>query len=251
MMKNLVSLTIFLVACSITSAKTILADVTGDGVDDRITFGLKIVVVQDGSSNRHHTVVAGVEFLADVAVDDFFSGTKGNEIAVLMLPEKSFLTEVYGYRNKRFIKVSQTLPGELTFDEDRRLFGYATHVWERNEVMIYWPVIEEEGYLKAAPIEAYAETTLVIAANETKEIHIDLKDNTFSMCVATTFDKNVIVFLLDDDGTLIKQTVIDAHTGFFGRIISETGRTVTLGIDNSQSPKPIAIYLIVKQYSYP
>jgi hypothetical protein len=239
------------VICSLASSKTILADVTGDGVDDVITFGLKIVVVQDGASNRHHTVVAGIEFLADVMVDDFFSGTRGNEIAVLMLPEKSFLTEVYGYRNKRFIRVSQMLPGELTFDEDRRLFGYATHAWDRNEVMIYWPIIEEEGYLKAAPIVEYAETTLVVAANETEEWPIDLKNNTFTMCVVTTLDKDVIVFLLDEDGTLIKQTVIDPQTGFFGRVISEAGKTVTIGIDNSQSPKPKTIHVIIKQYRYP
>jgi hypothetical protein len=251
MYKYTIGMLFLFAICSLGSGKTIVADVTGDGVDDTITFGLKIVVVQDGASNKHHTVVAGIEFLADVMVDDFFNGTKGNEIAVLMLPEKSFLTEVYGYRNKRFIRVSRTLPGELTFDEDRRLFGYATHAWDRNEVMIYWPIVEREGYLQAAQIVEYAETTLVVAANETEEFPIDLEDNTFTMCVATIPDKNAIVFLMDEIGTLIKQTVIDPQTGFFGRVISETGRTVILGVDNSQSAKPKTIHLITKQYLYP
>jgi hypothetical protein len=212
---------------------------------------MKIVIVQDGASNKHHTVVAGVEFLADVMVDDFFSGTRGNEIAILMLPEKGYLTEVYGYRNKRFVKVSHILPGELSFDEDRRLFGYTVHAWDRNEVIVYLPIIEEENYLRPALISAYSESTVVVAAMGTKELPIDLKDSTFTMCVVTTLDKNVIVFLIDETGTLIKQTVIDSETGFFGRVISKTGRTVTLGIDNSQSPKPKTIHLIVKQYAYP
>ena len=251
MNKYTIIMSFILILFSLASGKTIIADVTGDGVDDVITFGMKIVIVQDGASNKHHTVVAGVDFLADVLVDDYFSGTKGNEIAVVMQREKGLYTRVFGYRNGRFKKVSFLLRGELSFDEDQRLFGYTVHAWDRNEVIVYLPIIEEENYLRPAMICAYSETTVVVAAKGTKELPIDLKDSTFTMCVVTTLDKNVIVFLLDDMGTLIKQTVIDSETGFFGRVITETGRTVTLGIDNSQSPKPKTIHLITKQYLYP
>ncbi|MDH4212037.1 MAG: hypothetical protein OEV79_11380 [candidate division WOR-3 bacterium] len=242
---------IFLVSSlSFMSGKTIRADLTNDKVDDIIRLGMKIVTVQDGASGKLHTIAVGEEFLADISVDDYFSGTKGNELAVLTLPDKGFLTEVYGYRNKRFIKVSETLPGELTFDEELRLFGYSAHEWDRHEVLIYWPIIELEGYLKAAPLAQFAETTLVVDRKKTGEFKIALLGGTFTMVVAATLDKDVIVFLLDDDGTLIKQTKIDSRIGFFGRIITEKAKTITLNIDNSQSDKTKTVHIIVKQYLY-
>jgi hypothetical protein len=235
---------------SFVNGKTIRADVTNDDVDDIIRMGMKIVTVQDGVSGKLHTIVVGEEFLADISVDDYFNGTMGNELAILTLPDKGFLTDVYGYRNKRFIRVAEALPGELTFDEELRLFGYAAHEWDRHEVLIYWPIIEREGYLKAAPLVQFAETTLVVARQKTDEFKIDLLAGTFTMVVASTLDKDVIVFLLDEDGTLIKQTKIDSRIGFYGRVVTENARTVSLNVDNSQSDKAKAIYVIVKQYSY-
>lgn len=236
---------------SVASAKAIRADVTDDGIDDIIKMGMRMVTVQNGASNKLHTIIAGEEFLAGISVDDYFSGTKGNEIAVLMLPEKGFFSEVYGYRNKRFIKVSESLPGELSFDEERRLFGYATHEWNRNEILLHWPLVEDEGYLKAAAVVLVTDTSLLVEANKTKEFVIDLQENTFTMCVASTLDHNVIVFLLDEDGTLIKQNVIDPQTGFYGRVITEQTKAVTLNVDNSKSTKAKTVHLIIKQYAYP
>jgi len=242
---------VVLIALVSASAKTIRADVTGDGIDDIIRMGMKIVTVQNGASNKLYTLIAGEEYLAGISIGDYFSGTRGNEIAVLMLPEKDYLTEVYGFRNKRFIKVSKTLPGELSFDEERRLFGYATHEWNRNEILIYWPIIEDEGYLKAAAVAEVAETLLVVEANKTMILDISLQENTFAMCVASTLDHEVIVFLTDEDGTLIKQTMIDSDTGFYGRVITEQAKTVSFNIDNSQSAKPKTVHLIIKQYCCP
>lgn len=230
--------------------KTIRADVTNDNVDDIIRMGMKIVTVQDGLSGKLHTIVVGEEFLADISVDDYFDGTMGNELAILTLPDKGFLTDVYGYRNKRFIRVAEALPGELTFDEELRLFGYAAHEWDRHEVLIYWPIIEREGYLKASPLVQLSETTLVAEKNKTTEFQIDLLGGTFTMVVASTLDKDVIVFMLDDDGTLIKQTRIDSRVGFYGRIISESAKTVSLNIDNSQSDRAKTVRVIIKQYQY-
>lgn len=230
--------------------KTIRADVTNDKVDDVIRMGMKIVTVQDGYSGKLHTIVIGEEFLADISVDDYFAGIQGNELAVLTLPDKGFLSEVYGYRNKRFIKVSEELPGELSFDEELRLFGYAAHVWDRHEVLIYWPIVESEGYLKAAPLVQFAETTLVVERNKTSEYMIDLLSGTFTMVVASTLDKDVIVFLLEHDGTLIKQARLDSRVGFYGRVVTEKARTISLNIDNTQYDKTKTVYVIVKQYSY-
>ncbi len=239
------------VICPFLSAKTIIADVTGDGIDDIIKMGMKMVTVHNGASNKLHVLVAGEESLFDVSVDDYFSGTRGNEIAVSMLPEKGLFSEVYGYRNKRFIKVSDIIPGELSFDEEKRLFGYAMHEWNRNEIMIYWPLIEKDGYLMAAPVVRVLDTSLVAEANETVEYTIELQARTFAMFVASTLDDNVIVFLLDEYGTLIKQNVIDSETGFYARVIAGKAETVTLNIDNLQSAEPKTVHLIIKQYEYP
>jgi hypothetical protein len=236
---------------SVASGKTIRADVTGDGIEDVVRMGMKIVTVQDGSSSKLHTIVAGIEDLVDISFDNYFSGTKGNEIALILLPEKSYVTVVYGYRNKQFVKVSESLPGELSFDDQKRLFGFATHTWDRNEVLIYWPIIEQNGYLKAAPLEQFVETTLVVNANQTAVLKIDLLDNTFTMCIGSTMDKDAVVFLLDEDGSLIKQTMIDPQTGFYGRVIAEQAKAVTLNVDNSQSAVPKTIHVIIRQYRYP
>lgn len=241
----------FILVFSVISGKTIRADVTDDGVDDVVRMGMKIVTVQDGSSSKLHTIVAGIEDLADMSIDNYFSGTEGNEVALLLLPEKSYVTEVYGYRNKRFIKVSESLPGELSFDEHRRLFGFVIHTWDRNEILIYWPIIEQDGYLKAAPMEQFVETTLVVNAKQTSVLKIDLLDNTFTMCIGSTMDKDVIVFLLDEDGSLIKQTMIDVQIGFYGRVITERAKVVTFNVDNSQSTEPKTVHVVIKQYQYP
>lgn len=245
------ALLVLTLVISSASGKIARADVTGDSVEDIIRLGMKIVTVQDGSSNKLHTIVARVEGLVDVLVGDYFKGTKGNELALVLLPEKSYLTEVHGYRSKRFVKVSETLPGELSFDEQQRLFGFTTHTWDRNEVLIYWPIIEQDGYLKAAPVEQFVETTLVVDAKRTGELAINLLDNTFTMCVASTMDNDVVVFLLDENGTLIKQTMVSAEIGFYGRVITEQARAVTLNVDNSQSSVPKTVHVIIKQYQYP
>jgi hypothetical protein len=250
-MRRSISTVLLLAIISVASAKNILADVTGDGIDDIIRMGMKMVTVQDGASNRLHTIVAGKQFLADISVDDYFSGTRGNEIAISMLPEKGYFSEVYGYRNKRFIRVAENLPGELSFDEDRRLFGYAVHEWNRNEILIYWPLIEDEGHLKAASVVQMTDTSLFVTAKETEEFKFDLYESTFTMCVVSTLDDNVIVFLSDEDGALIKQNVIDPQTGFYGRVIAEQAKAVTLNIDNLQSTKPKTVHVTIKQYAYP
>lgn len=241
----------FTFSFSVASGKIVRADVTNDGVDDIIRMGMKIVTVQDGSSSKLHIIVAGVEGLVDVSIDDYFSGTEGNEVALLLLPEKSYGTEVYGYRNKRFIKVSEALPGDLSFDEEQRLFGHAIHTWDRNEILIYWPIIEQGGYLKAAHVAQFMETTLVVNALQTSVLPIDLLDTTFTMCIGSTMDKDIVVFLLDEDGSLIKQTMIDPEIGFYGRVIAERAKTVTFNIDNSQSSEPKTVHFIIKQYQYP
>ncbi len=247
----LVCSTIVVFAISFAQGKTIRADLTNDNVEDIIRMGMKIVTVQDGASGKLHTIVVGEEHLADISIDDYFGGTKGNELAILTLPEKEYFSEVYGYRNKRFVKVSEVLPGELTFDEEIRLFGHSAHRWDKHEVLIYWPVIEHEGKLQAAPLVQFSETTLVVEKNKTTEFKINLPGNTFTMCVATTLDKDVIAFLLDEDGTLIKQTKIDSRIGFYGRVITERAKSITFNIDNSQSNKPKTVHVIIKQYQYP
>jgi hypothetical protein len=236
---------------STVAAKTIRADVTNDGIDDVLNIGMKIVTVQDGASNRLHTIVAGIEDLVEVTVDNYFSGTRGNEIALLRLREGDYFTEVYGYRNKRFIKVSEMLPGELSFDEEGRLFGYATHAWDRSEVLIYWPIVESDGYLQAAKIVDRAETSLVVQPHATQELALKLRENTFTMCVASTRDDDVVVFLLDENGTLIKQMMIDSETGFYGRVPTEQAKTVTFNVDNTRSSKPKSVHVIIRQYQYP
>jgi hypothetical protein len=235
---------------AVTYAKTIIADVTADGVADEIVMGLKTVVVKDGASGTVYTVGSEVEFLADVTVGDYFRPTKGREIAIVTVPEE-YETIVYGYRNKQFVEVSELLPGDITLDEEGRLFGYETHPWQETEALVYWPIIHHEGFLKPAPIVEESETTIVVVAGTTQEIEFTLPEQSMAVCIALTRDKNLIVFLQDEHGTLIKQGMVDDKTEFSGMVFAPDRALFSLNFDNSQSATDKTAHYLIRQYSYP
>jgi hypothetical protein len=100
---------ILLLIISLAESKTIHADVTDDGINDKIIMGLESVV------RRRHTLVSDVECLVDIMVNDFHHGIRGKEIAVVMLPDSNCVTEIYGFKNNQFKKISEPLPGKITF----------------------------------------------------------------------------------------------------------------------------------------
>ena len=233
-----------------TFAKTIIADVTADGVADEIVMGLKTVVVKDGASGKVYTVGSEVEFLADVTVGDYFRPTRGLEIAIVTVPEE-YETIVYGYRNKQFVEVSELLPGDITFDQEGRLFGYETYRWQETEAVVYWPIIHSEGFLKPAPVVEESETTIVVVAGTTQEIEFILPEQSMAVCVAATHDKDLVVFLQDEQGTLIKQGMIDDKVGFSGMMFAPDRAMFSLNFDNSQSATDKTVHCLIRQYSYP
>lgn len=233
-----------------TFAKTIIADVTADGVADEIVMGLKTVVVKDGASGKLYTVGSEVEFLADVTVGDYFRPTRGREIAIVTVPEE-YETIVYGYRNKQFAQVSELLPGDVTFDDEDRLFGYEIHGWHETDAIVYWPIIHHEGLLKPAPIEEESETTIVVMSGKTLEIVFTLPAQSMAVCVAATYDKDLVVFLQDEEGTLIRQMIIGDKVGFSGMMFATEEAMFSLNFDNSQSTVDKTVHYLIRQYSYP
>jgi len=248
MIKRIILTCVFITVFA--SAKTIIADVTADGIADEIVMGLKTVVVKDGASGKVYTVGSEVEFLADVTVGDYFRPTKGREVAIVTVPEE-YETIVYGYRNKQFAAVSELLPGDVTFDDEDRLFGYETHGWHETDAIVYWPIIHHEGFLKPAPIIEESETTIVVIAGTTREIEFTLPAQSMAVCVAATDDKDLVVFLQDEDGTLIKQEMIDDKVGFSGMMFAPDEAMFSLNFDNSQSAVDKKVHYLIRQYSYP
>lgn len=244
---------ILLLIISLAESKTIHADVTDDGINDKIIMGLKSVVVVNKlecCKRNRHTLVSDTEYLVDIMVNDFHHGIRGKEIAVVMLPGSSCVTEIYGFRNNQFKKVSELLPGEITFDDDGNLFGYHTCMWEGGAVHVPCPIIEEDGFLKPATIVQEIETTVVIEANTTKEISIDLSENTSVICIAAVQEKDVVVFLQDEDGSLITQRKIDSQAPLVGKTFADKDKIITLIIDNLQSTTLKTIYYIIRHYAY-
>jgi len=231
--------------------KTITADVTGDGVSDQTTMGLKTVVVKDGATGILHTVVSEVQYLADISVDDYFRGTKGKEIAVITLPDREYMTEVYGYRNKQFVNVSKTLPGDISFDKERTLFGYRIHAWNGIEVNIPWPIVEEGGFLKPASLAEETDTHDVVEAFTTDEISVTVQMQNLVVCAAAVLEKDAIVFLGDEDGTLISQKTIGAQRPFIATLFADKDKTITLSIDNSQSADQKTVHYIIRHFTLP
>ena len=251
MKANIECVIIPLLMISFAAGKTITADVTGDGVGDQITMGLKTVVVKDGATGILHTVVSEVEYLADISIDDYFRGTKGKEIAVITLPDHEYMTEVYGYRNRQFMNVSKTLPGDISFDKEGRLFGYRIHAWNGIEVNIPWPIVEEGGFLKPAPLVQEIDTHVVVEALTTDEISVTVQMQNLVVCAATVLEKEAIIFLGDEDGTLISQKTIGARMPFIATLYADMDKTITLSIDNSQSEEQKIVYYLIRHFTLP
>lgn len=98
---------ILLLIISLAESKTIHADVTDDGINDKIIMGLKSVVVVNKlecCKRNRHTLVSDTEYLVDIMVNDFHHGIRGKEIAIVMLPGSNCVTEIYGFRNNQFKK---------------------------------------------------------------------------------------------------------------------------------------------------
>ncbi len=247
-MKNYV-IFLSLVMVSYTAGKTITVDVTGDGVADEVIMGFKTIAVRDGTSAKLYTVVSEVEFLVDITIGDYYRAIKGKEIAVITLPEE-YVTEVYGYRNKMFVKVSEKLPGDISFDKEGRLFGYLLRKWNGIAVNVPLPIVEESGFLKPAPLTQEIDTHVVVEKFTTDEISLVVSQYNLVVCIAAIPEKDAIVFLNNEEGTLIRQVSIKPRKSFVATVYADSEETFTLSIDNLQSPETKTIYYIIKQYTY-
>ncbi len=239
-----------LLVVSYAAGKTITVDVTGDGVADEVIMGFKTVAVRDGASAKLHTVVSEVEFLVDITVGDYYRAIKGNEIAVIILPEE-YVTEVYGYRNKMFVRVSEELPGDISFDKEGRLFGYLLRKWNGFAVNVPLPIVEEGGFLKPAVITQEIDTHVVVEKFTTDEISLIVSQYNLVVCVAAIPEKDAVVFFKNEEGTLIRQMSIEPRKPFVATAYIGNEETFTLSIDNLQSSETKTIYYIIKQYTYP
>jgi hypothetical protein len=251
-MKKIVLLIIFLSPLIVLAQiKTIKADVTHDGYNDKIEMGLKSVVVTDIIScctRRKYTVVDNVENLADIMVDDYDAGIPGNEIAIVTLPNHDYVTQVYGLKGKNVTLLSDPLPGQIYLDENKKLFGYTIHTWQGREIQVPWPIIEDAGFLKPALLVHEAETTIVVDAGTTKEVMIEMLTNVSTVVVADTEEKDAVIFLLDSDGTLITQRQIDSERPLVGTSSADLDKTISLVIDNLQSSTSITVHYIIEHF---
>jgi len=238
------------------TAETVMADVTGDGIEDEIKIGEQSVVVIDGASGKRFTVISGEELLVNAEIGNYHSGISGKEIAVIYAfsARRPIVdhTVIYGFKNNQFLAVSEELPGEVTINEDGDLVGYHLHYTDwQHEVYVPCPIIEENGLLKALTIKKETEKTIDIEAGKTKEITIDLSKNTLFVCFASVKEKDVIISLKDDDGTPIAEEKIDPESPFFNTFRTDKDEAITLTIDNSYSVMtPKTVFYVITQYNY-
>ena len=259
---------------SFLEGKTKMADVTGDGVDDEIKIGEQSVVVVNGATGNRYIVVAGEEFLRGVKIDNYLRTTSAKEIGVEINPIAGvgFFTEMYAFKNNKFVKISERLPGEISIDiilprfspdmlikqttidiidMASNIIGYYSHLWEGGIVNVPCPIKEKDGLLVLLPIKKEIEKTIVIEASTAREITIDLSKNTLAISVAAVKEKDVIISLKDEDGAVISKRKIDAEVSFIGSRYAYKDEAITLTIDNSYSVMtPKNVYYIINQYEY-
>jgi hypothetical protein len=236
---------------SFLKGETKMVDVTGDGVDDEIKIGEQSVVVINGATGKRYTVISGEEFLSSVNVNNYHSGIKGKEIAVVICPGADYWTEIYGFINNQFKKVSEMLPGQVVISADGSLVGFRRHLWEGGEAYVPCPIREEKKLLKALPIKKEIAKTIVIDAGKTKDITYTISGKTLVVCFATVKEKDVIISLRDKGGSLVASQKINPTTAFIGGGYTPADEEVTLTIDNSYSViTPKVVYYVIDQYEY-
>lgn len=232
------------------NAQALMVDVTGDGVDDDIKIGEQSVVVVDGAFNKKYIVVSGMENLMDVIVDNYLTSTKHKEIGVVFVEgeEDITFTDVYGYKNNKFVKIGEGFCGEISFDEENNLWAFADY-WGPIVISEPIPIIEKNELLKVPPLTKTIEKNVEIEARSSKDIMVNLyKNNLVVFCVAVQ-EKDVIVSLSDETGTVFAEDRIDPEYQFFFYGYAEKDETITLTIDNSYSMMtPKTVYYIISQY---
>ncbi len=236
---------------SFLKGETKMADVTGDGVDDEIKIGEQSVVVINGATGTRHIVVSGEEGLYTVQINDYCSSMQGKEIAIVICPGAACWTEIYGFKINQFKKVSEMLPGIVTLDEEGNLIGYRRHLWEGGQAYVPCPIREEKKLLKALPIKKEIAKTIVIDAGKTKDITYTISGKTLVVCFAAVKEKDVIISLRDEGGSLVASQKINPTTAFIGGGYTPADEEVTLTIDNSYSViTPKVVYYVIDQYEY-
>jgi hypothetical protein len=231
--------------------KTVMADVTGDGVDDEIKIGEQSVVVVDGASNKKWIVVSGME-IVNAKIDDYHPYMPGKEIAIFTnFAEPVFA--IYGFKNKQFKQISDNFSGdsislEIVQSSDSFISVFMAHL-----IFSTYPIIViNDSLTQSTPLEEI-EKTIEIDAQTAKEITINLSENTLLLCEVSVKEKNVIVSIEDETNNLIcGGEKIYPESPLKCLYHAPSPETITLTIDNSYSlMTPKTVTYKIKKFKYP
>jgi len=228
--------------------RTELIDVTGDGVDDEIKIGVQSVVVEDGQLNKKYIVISGEEMLSNVTIDDYIANREGEEIAIVVCPGSDCWTEIYAFKNGRFNKVSEMLPGEVFVTDDGDVIGQQRYFFEEGGwIYLPYPLREVNGILTPSKPTKQIENTVSVSAGNSKDILIECGKNQKLVIGVVVHQKNIIIRINDSKGIKLARKKINIETPFIYFDSFSKAETITLSLDNSYSimtPKTV-IYVII------
>jgi hypothetical protein len=221
----------------------VMADVTGDGVDDEIKIGEQSVLVMDGQTGKRYPAIK-VQILGH-QIKNFLPETEAKEIAITTSWEGK-CTIVYAFRNDSFPAVSDLLPGEIDI-VDGNVYGYEIHIWG---FKIIYPIIKENGMLKVPEIQKEISNTIQVNAGSSKEINTDIPKNTLVTFLVAVENKDINVAIVSS-GKRGESIRIDSKNPIFFSEYYAFGGVAVLNFDNSYSiMTPKTVYYKVTVYNY-
>jgi hypothetical protein len=203
--------------------RIIHADITGDGVNDDIMVGNDYVMVTDKMLcciKKRHIIVRDVVDLVDLQVDEYCRALPGKEIAVVMRDQKGLYTEVYGMKDNRVFRASDSLPGQIARDEKGFVYGYVTHLKDEQEIPVPYFIEEHEGILFAADVRIVCDTVLLATSEESRFLcEAPAQGIMFISAISLNNDANILITNRNRD--CMHEGMIRSNTVFCVAIVAQ------------------------------
>jgi hypothetical protein len=231
--------------------RTITADVNGDNMYDAIKITDNAVYVVDKMlccTKKRFPIISSCDSMYDVLVNDFAPSFRSNEVAIVFGKETATSTIVYAFNNGAFVKISDNLPGMITFCGNAPCIDSNYNI-DGDIIPLPWPILENQGYLKPAALSSTIDSHVTIEPGDVFSDTLVTPPGTYMLIAVWKQASNVSVSLRDDEGKTV--TGERPKDPVLVSILDPTMYDHILHIDNRRSPEPATVRCIKLIFTLP